>query len=134
MILSTSHPDVQAGATASRQGKLCGYYSKTHAEEIAKEGITLHDYVDLDGNVVQCTTVFVVGSTGIFKYFQEFDDAKKLGFVTYKPATNWAKTAERLSTQNTLTAEAGSALKKGVNEFRDSFAVGDLSTRIGDKP
>ena len=42
-----------------------------------------------------------------------------------QPQGKWAAVAKRLSTQNTLSPEAGKALKKGIAEFRETFAIGD---------
>jgi hypothetical protein len=42
-----------------------------------------------------------------------------------QPKGKWAEAAKRLSTQHTLSPEAGKALKKGIAEFRETFAIGD---------
>ncbi|EDN65592.1 hypothetical protein BGP_5468 [Beggiatoa sp. PS] len=37
----------------------------------------------------------------------------------------WAAAAKRLSTQNTLSQEAGKELQKAILDFRETFAIGD---------
>jgi len=63
------------------------------------------------------------------KYLQQHTEiiAQILREQTSKPQPKgkWAAIAKRLSTQNTLSPEAGKALKKGIAEFRETFAIGD---------
>jgi len=50
---------------------------------------------------------------------------QKLGFHFPEQKGKWAAAAERLSTQNTLSIEAGKILEEEGKNFREGFILGD---------
>jgi hypothetical protein len=78
-------------------------------------------------NVCLALTFLLKNNPQVFTVNSPEEVLNVLGFTkpVAKKTGKWAAAAKRLSTQNTLSQEAGKELQKAIRDFRETFAIGD---------
>jgi hypothetical protein len=78
-------------------------------------------------NVKKALQIILENKREVFVAKSPEEALQKLGFnfPEKKQKGKWAAAAERLSTQNTLSFEAGKILEEEEKKFREGFVLGD---------